>query len=149
MGKIKTDTKKRLQPKKQRLSNKTIVMMKIAAACVLLLGGALFFFSNMRLFWNDFLSWRFAFPIVFFVGLIWICAYIVNLAGHIDDKNLHHADRFDWLYKIVFTITVLAIILRGVLGQLFADPIIAIICIISGLLALFTPKIIDNNNDEF
>jgi hypothetical protein len=149
MGKIKTDTQKRLKPKKRLLSNRSIVFIKIATACILLLGCALFFFSNMQLFWSDLTSWVFAFPIVFFTGLIWICAYIVHLAGKIDDKNLHHADRFDWLYKLVFTITVVAIVVRTVFIYLFPPWPIVAICIISGVMALLTPRIVDNNNDEF
>jgi len=148
MGKIKTNTHKRLQPKKQLLGNKAIVFIKIATACVLLLGCALFFFTSMSLFLSDFLSWRFAFPVVFFAGLIWICIYIVNLAGHIDKKTLYNADRFHWLYKIVFTITVLAIVLRTLFILRIPWPIV-IICLISGVFTLFTPRIIDNNNDEF
>jgi len=103
----------------------------------------------MKLFWDDLRSVVFAFPIVFFVGLIWICIYIVHLAGHIDDKNLHHADRFDWLYRIVFSVTVIAIVVRTVFIQIFPPWPIVTICIISGVLALITPKIVDNNNDEF
>jgi len=149
MGKIKTDTQKRLKPKKQRLANKTIVLIKIGAACVLLLGCALFFFANMKLFWTDFISWRFAFPVLFFAGLAWICVYIINLAGHIDDKDLHHADRLDWLYKLVFFLTVTALVVRSILGNLFVPGPIVIICILSGVITLFIPKIVDNNNDEF
>ena len=149
MGKIKTDIQKRLKPKKQLLGNKTIVLIKITTACILLLGCALFFFLNMQMFLDDFLSIRFAFPIVFFAGLIWVCIYIVNLAGHIDDKNLHHADRFDWLYKIVFILTVLSIVVRSILKDFGANWPIIVICIVSGILTLITPRIVDNNNNEF
>jgi len=153
MGKIKTNTQKRLEPKKQKVTNKTIVLIKIGTACLLLLGCSLFFFANMSLFWDDlksFISVVFFFPIVFFVGLLWICIYIVNLAGHIDDKDLHHADRYDWLYKIVFITTVMSMVCRSfIFYGLNVPAVITTICVISGLITLFTPKIMDNNNDEF
>jgi len=148
MAKIKTDTQKRLKPKKQLLSNKTIVMIKISAACLLFLGCALFFFIDMKLFLDDFLSVRFAFPVVFFAGLIWVCIHIVNLGGHMDKKTLYHADRFDWLYRLVFIVTVTATVVRSFL-TLRIPWVIIVICIISGLMTLLTPRIVDNNNDEF
>ena len=148
MAKIKTDTQKRLNPKKQIFSNKTIVLIKIATACILLLGCSLFFFANLNLFWSDLKKFN-PFPVVFFAGLLWTCIYVVNLAGHIDNKDIHHADRYDWLYKIVFTVTVMSVVLRTFLGSLNVPPAITIICIISGVMTLLTPKLLDNNNDEF
>jgi len=149
MAKIKTNTQKLLRPKRQFFTNKTIVLMKITAACILLLGCSLFFFANMPLFWSD-LKKLSPFPAIFFLGLGWICVYIVNLAGHIDDKNLQHADRYDWLYKIIFTTTVMSLVFRSfVFASLSVPPAITTICIISGILTLLTPKILDYNNDEF
>ena len=149
MAKINLKVQKRLQPKEQLLSNKSIVMVKITAACILLLGCSMFFFANMQLFWSD-LKRISPFPFVFFGGLIWIAIYIVNLAGHIDDNELHHADRRDLLYKVVFVLTVLSMVFRSfVFKDLAVHPEITIICIISGVITLATPRILDNNNDEF
>lgn len=103
----------------------------------------------MELFWDDIKKFN-PFPIVFFAGLIWVCIYIVNLAGHIDDKDLHHSDKYDWLYKIVFITTVMSMVFRSfVFYSLNVPPAITTICIISGIITLLTPKIMDNNNDEF
>jgi len=151
MAKIKTNTHKRLRPKKRLFDNKTIVIIKIVTACVLLLGCSLFFFSNLKLFGDDFSKfWIRPFPIIFFAGLIWICVYIVNLAGKIDSKDLHHADRFDWLYRLVFIITILSMIFRTfVFANLSMPWEIITLCAISGVATLCTPRIVDNNNDEF
>ena len=154
MGKnkeIDTNTKKRLQPKARFFSNKTIVIIKIIAACILFFACCLFFFGNMEMFADDLKNFN-PFPIIFFAGIIWVCIYISNLVGKIEDKNLYLADRFDWLYKLVFTITILSMVVRSFL---FAEPYLAvqteivILCIISGILTLMTPKIVDNNNEEF
>lgn len=149
MAKIKLDREKRLRPKKPLLDNKTIVIIKIATACILLLGCSLFFFSDMGLFWDDLMRLS-PFPVVFFAGLVWICLYIVNLAGHIDDQDLYHADRHDLIYKIVFIVTVMSMVFRCfVFASLAVPREITIICIVSGIITMFTPKIVDNNNEEF
>ena len=163
MAKLKTDAHKRLQPKKALLSNKAIVFVKIAAACLLLLGGAMFFFvyitpfaadatsagKNATLFEEDLKNFS-PFPIVFLAGLIWICIYVVNLAGHIDDRDLYLADRHDMLYKVVFIVTVMSMVFRCfIFSNLKVPEPIAAICIISGVITMFTPKIVDNNNEEF
>ena len=154
MGKqkeIDTNTKSRLKPKKRLFSNKTIVIIKIVAACILFFACCLFFFGNMKSFGEDLKNFN-PFPIIFFVGIIWICIYISNLVGKIEDKNLYLADRFDWLYKLVFTITILSMIVRSfffIKPYLAVPTEIIILCIISGVLTLLTPKIVDNNNEEF
>lgn len=151
MARIKTDAHKRLVPKKRILSNKTIVLIKIATASILFFACSLFFFQNLDLFEKDFKAFA-PFPFVFFAGIIWICAYIANLVGHMEDKNLHLADRFDWLYKVVSTIVIVAIIVRCFFFEkpyLSVPVIIITLCVISAAMTFLTPKIIDNDNDEF
>jgi len=103
------------------------------------------------MFIADFKKWS-PFPYVFFAGLIWVCIYMANLISKIEDKNLYLADRYEWVYKIVFTVTILAIIVRCFffLKPFFAIPVeIVVLCVVSGVLTLITPKIIDNNNNDF
>ena len=154
MGKrqqIKTDAHKRLRPKKRLVGNKAIVIIKISTACLLFFACCLFFFENTGMFLRDLKNFS-PFPIVFFAGLAWVCGYIANLVGKIEDRNLYLADRFDWLYKIIFTITILATVVRSFL---FAKPylnvptVIVTLFVVSGIITLLTPKIIDNNNEEF
>lgn len=163
MSKLRIDVHKRLQPKKPLLGNKAIVIIKIVAACLLLLGGSMFFFvyitpfendpaavvKSLTLFEEDLKNFS-PFPIVFLAGLVWICIYVVNLAGHIDDKDLYLADKYDMLYKVVFIVTVMSMVFRCfVFSNLKVPEPIAAICIISGVITMFTPKIVDNNNEEF
>jgi len=157
MAKINLNRQRRLQPKEPLFSNKTIVLIKIAAACLLLLGGSLFFFTyitpsqegKLTLFEEDLQSLN-PFPLVFLAGLVWVIIYVINLAGHIDDQDLHLADRHDLLYKIVFIVTVMSMVFRCfVFSNLNVPEAITAICLLSGVITLFTPKIVDNNNEEF
>jgi len=157
MAKIDTNSYRRLKPKKRRMSNRTTVIVRVVAACLLFFACTLFFFENIDIFWDDLISFS-PFPIIFFSGIIWIVAYIINLITKIENKDLHHADRFDWLYKLVFTIVVLAMVLRSFLFTLtvlsvttFPEILISapIIAIISGVITLLTPRIIDNANEDF
>jgi ABC-type antimicrobial peptide transport system permease subunit len=139
--------------KKQRkrlLSNRVIVILKIVASGLLLFSGLLFFFSDPMLFLNDLKKWN-LFPIVFILGLIWVCVYITNLVAHLESKKLYLADRLDWLYRLVFCFTVVSLIIRSIFAEPYLTvpvPIVAI-CIISGIMTLAIPKIVDNDNDEF
>ena len=92
------------------------------------------------------------FPVIFFAGIIFVCVHISILIAKIEDKNLYLADRFDWLYKLIFTITILSMIVRGFV---FAQPYLNIstfivtLCAVSGVVTLLTPRIVDNDNKEF
>jgi hypothetical protein len=136
------------KPKKQIYSSKSIVIMKLIAALLLFFGCCLFFFQNTSMFWTDIKNLC-PFPFIFFAGIAWICIYIANLTGHFESRDLYLADRYDWLYKTVFTITILAMIMRSMFYSLSVPPVIIIICAVSGLMTLATPKIVDNTNDEF
>ena len=142
--------KEDIRAKSRRLSSRTIVVLKIAAGSLLFFGCCLFFFSYRGMFWDDIKGGN-PFPVVFFSGLILVCAYIINLVGHMDSEELYLADRFDLVYKIVFTITILSMALRAILSEPYLNvPVtIMVVCIFSGILTLVTPKIVDNNNDEF
>ena len=149
-SKIKTDAHKRLKPKKRLLSNKAIVIVKLVAATLLFFACSLFFFDNIDMFLDDIINFN-PFPVLFFAGLLWISGYIINLVIKIEDKNLHLADRLDWLYKIIFIVTIMAILVRSFFFiQPLSVPIeIVVICILSGIMTLLTPRIVDNNNEEF
>ena len=147
---INTNTKDRLRPQKRLFSNKAIVVIKIAAACILFFACCLFFFENTTMFYNDILSFN-PFPLVFFIGIFWVSFFIINLVSKIEDKNLYLADRLDWLYKVIFIITILSMVVRSMLEKPYLNVPIEIIVlgIISGVLTLITPKIVDNDNQEF
>ena len=157
---INTNTKKRLRPKKRLLGNKTIVIIKIASACVLFFACALFFFNNIELFVDDLRAFN-PFPVIFFAGLVFVIVYIVNLTIKIEDNNLYLADRLNWLYKAVFTITILAMIVRILFAEELYRSMLNLtlsfniltfavaLCVASGVVTLLTPKIVDNDNDEF
>jgi hypothetical protein len=151
MGKkLDVNTEKRLRPQKRLLGNKSIVVIKIATAALLFFACCLFFFQYMDLFWSDLKNWI-PFPIVFFAGLIWVCIYIGNLVAHIESRNLYLSDRYDWLYKIVFTVIILSMVVRSFFAKpyLQVPEMIIVLCIISGIITYLTPKIVDNSNDDF
>ena len=102
------------------------------------------------MFLSDLKHYNF-FPIVFFAGIILICLYIANLVGHIESKELYKADRYDLWYRIVFTITLLSLVIRSFFAPPYLNVPIPIVClaVASGLITWLTPKIVDNDNNEF
>ena len=137
-------------------TNKRIVFMNITAACVLFFCCCFFFFQNTKLFLSDIKSYMAFSPILFFAGVIFICVYISILVGKLETRNTAHADRLDLAYRIIFTITLLVLIIRSFLGDFQGEgtklnvPIfIIVLAIASGLATWLTPKIKDNDSTDF
>jgi len=138
------------------------------------------------MFKKDITSYMAFFPVLFFAGIIFVCFYIVMLVSNVEAKTIQRADRYDLIYKIVFTLTLILLITRSFIGDFMCtggslcDPAIAelakgmstkeivangwdychstklnvpiviiVTVILSGLVTWFTPKIKDNNNQEF
>lgn len=134
--------------RKPVISTKSIVILKIVAAGLLFFSCSLFFFQHMEMFLEDLMNFN-PFCFLFFAGVIVVCIYGANLAGHIEDDNVYLADRYDWVYKLVVTVLVVSTLLRRFLYNLSVPVIITVLFIFSGLLVLIIPKIVDNNNEEF
>ena len=92
-----------------------------------------------------------------------------------EEKSSYLADRYALMYKVVFSITLVMLIARSFLGDfmhvcpdsilypeefrrhaetctatdLNVQPGMVIIAILSGIITWCTPKIRDNDNDEF
>ena len=130
------------------MSTKSIVIMKIVAAGMLFFSCSLFFFQHMEQFGEDIRNLN-PFILVFFAGVVVVCLYGAVLAGNMEERKLYLADRYDWIYKLVVTVLVVSTLLRSFLSRLGVPIVITVLFIISGLLVLLTPRIIDNNNDEF
>jgi len=139
------------EKKKTCLRNSIAVFLKITAACLLLFCCLIFIFSHYKLFFQDFHSPYFIAPIILILGTSFVCFYITMLVFHLDGTAPYMADRFDFLYKIIFSITFLTLIIRAIAASpIFNAPLEVIIpAISSGLITWFTPKIRDNNNNEF
>jgi hypothetical protein len=105
----------------------------------------------MKMFFDDFGGKLFFSPIILIFGTAFVCFYIISLVFHLDGTLIHMAERFDLIYKIIFSITFLMLVVRAILASpiLNAPLEIVIPAIISGLLTWVTPKIRDNNNTEF
>jgi len=131
--------------------NKVIVFLKITAACLLLFCCLIFIFSHYKMFFNDFKTKYFLSPIVLISGTSFVCFYIIMLVFHLDGSAPYLAERFDLIYKIIFSLTFVMLVIRSTLASpiLNAPLEIVIPAIFSGLLTWFTPPIRDNNNTEF
>jgi hypothetical protein len=135
--------------RKYRISNKSIVIAKLITACVAFFAYSLFFFDNKDYFVEDFKSVRILFPLVFITGIVFIIWYIAQLVGRIESKTLWRADRFYFIYQIVFTATMLSIVCRSFFAELRTDKFVVITLILVSIATLCTPPIQDNNNEEF
>lgn len=143
---------------KRLLSNKEIIIIKIATACMLFLASSMFFFSNLRhpneTAWFEFRealsSWH-PMLLIFFLGNILVGAYIILVMIKLWDKDFTHADKFDLPYRIVFSITLIVMITWSFFNYPYTImPLgVMMLAILSGVLMWATPKIVDNDNEEF
>jgi|GEM_PF-1115189 len=159
--------------------NTKIVITHIAAACTLLFCCCFFFFQNTGMFKSDITSYMAWSPIIFFAGLIFICFYIIMLVFNLEARTTHNADKYDLAYKIIFGITLAVLIVRSFLGDfmcteswcgtkgedgeiltchavtlwygtsLYVTITVTVVAVISGIVTWLTPKIKDNDNNEF
>ncbi|MCL2229424.1 MAG: hypothetical protein FWC00_06425 [Firmicutes bacterium] len=146
--------------------NVNIILVNIFAAAMLLFCICFFFFSNVALFRSDITSYMAFSPIIFLLGVGFICFYIIAMVISIESNATQFADRYNLAYKIVFSIVLFMLIIRSFLGDFnnsLIDPEtgyaigtnlnvhigLIIAAIISGLITWLTPKIRDNDNTEF
>jgi len=106
-------------------------------------------------------------PLLLAIGIAFICFYIVTLVTHID-TNVRQADKYDLPYKIVFSLTLILLVVRSFLGDFLGYRFdteletygtmlnippetigIVVTAFISGIITWFNPKIRDNDNTEF
>ena len=108
------------------------------------------------MFRHDITSYMAFCPILFFAGIIFVCFCITTLVTELENGKLSHADRLDLPYKIIFSLTLIILVVRSFLGDFMGEgtmlnvPVaIIVIAIISGLVTWCTPKLIDNDNPDF
>ena len=148
--------------KRRRISNRTIVIMKIISALGLLFSCCLYLFMNFTAFRDDFglnsekplgsaaNPWFYLlFPILFILGCSFVIYYVGNMIIRIEAKQVWKADRLFALYQIAFTGLLIITIWRWFLLDLSNALLPSVIMVISGILNLCTPKIVDNNNQDF
>ena len=97
--------------------NTNIVFFNILSACVLLFCFSFFFFLNLGMFLRDLTSYMFFFPIAMFLGIGFVCFYIVMLIVKLEAKSIGHADRYDLPYRIIYSLTFILITVRSWLGD--------------------------------
>jgi hypothetical protein len=140
---------------KRRISNKAIVNLKLFSACLLLFSCCLFFFQNTKAFEQDLglndnpISFNIVFPVIFFAGIFFIVVYMANMLIRLESKTLWKADRLYILYQVVFFAVLVVVILRWFFLEMSNFVFPSLMMIVSGIMTLVTPKIVDNNNDEF
>jgi hypothetical protein len=144
--------------------NRAIVYANMATATILMFCCCYFFFSHVGMFWRDLKSYMFFSPLIMFCGVAFTCFYMFELSTHIGDKTAHFADRFDLPYKIIFSVTLITLLVRSFIGdfmfvpehaddptpRLLSVPLeIALFAIFAAIATWCIPKIKDNNNKEF
>lgn len=147
---------------KRRISNKAIVIMKIISALGLLFSCCLYLFMNFGSFKRDLgldqqaplgsagNPWyHLVFPVLLMLGFSFVIYYVGNMIIRVEAKQIWKADNMFILYQVVFTGLLLVTIWRWFLVDLSNALAPSIVMIISGILNLCTPKIIDNNNEDF
>lgn len=147
---------------RRRISNKAIVIMKIVSALGLLFSCCLYLFMNFDAFKNDLglnsitplgssaNPWyHLLFPVLFILGFSFVIYYVGNMIIRVEAKQMWKADRMFLVYQIVFTGLLLITIWRWFLLDLSNAMLPSVLMILAGVLNLCTPKIIDNNNQDF
>ena len=110
-----------------------------------------FVFQHLDMFWGDLTSFYAPFAILFFIGILFVCFYIFYTISRIEDKNYISSERFDLIYKIVFSCVMLFVALRAIFtGSTDAFPIGPMIAaVVVGVLNWFIPAITTNSDNEF
>ncbi len=148
--------------KKRRISNKAIVILKIISALLLLFACCLYLFMNFTAFKQDLglnsaaplgsaqNPWyNLIFPTAFLLGIAFVIYYVGNMIIRIEAKQIWKADRLFLVYQIVFTGLLLITIWRWFLIDLTNALLPSIVMILAGVMNLFIPRIIDNDNADF
>ena len=148
--------------KGRRISNKAIVIMKIISALGLLFSCCLCLFMNFESFKKDLgldatarlgsaeNPWyHLLFPVLLLLGFSFVIYYVGNMILRVQANQMWKADRMFILYQVVFTGLLLITIWRWFLLDFSNAVFPSVIMIISGTINLCTPKIIDNNNQDF
>lgn len=148
--------------KGRRISNKAIVILKTISALGLLFACCLYLFINFSSFKKDLgldksaplgsaqNPWyNLMFPILFMLGIAFVVYYVGNMIIRIEAKQIWKADRLFVVYQIVFTGLMLITIWRWFLVDLSNAMLPSIFMIVAGIMNLFIPRIIDNNNNDF
>jgi hypothetical protein len=139
--------------------NTVVIIINIIASNMLLFSSCAFLFQNLKLFEHDFKTYMAFCPILLFLGIVFVCFYIIVLVTNID-SNIRKTDKWDFPYKIVFSITLLILVVRSFLGDFMGGEgimlnippqtiNIVIIALVSGVITWCNPKIRDNVNKEF
>ena len=129
--------------------------MKIISALGLIFSICLYLFMNFGSFKNDLgfgpegVTYRLVFPILLMLGFSFVVYYVGNMIIRVETKQIWKADNMFILYQIVFNGLLLVTIWRWFLLNLSNAMIPSMIMILSGILNLCTPKIVDNNNQDF
>jgi len=147
---------------KRRISNKAIVILKIISALGLLFSCCLYLFMNFNAFQRDLgldanaplgsvaNPWyHIMFPILLMIGFCFVIYYVGNMIIRVEAKQIWKADNLFLIYQIVFTGLLLITIWRWFLIDLSNALFPSVVMIVSGVLNLCIPKIIDNNNQDF
>lgn len=147
---------------RRRISNKTIVILKIVSALGLLFACCLYLFLNFNAFKRDLglnesaplgsatNPWyNLLFPILFILGCCFIIYYVGNMIVRMETKQIWKADQLFLVYQIVFTGLLLITIWRWFLTDLTNAMIPSIVMLATGIANLFIPRIIDNDNQDF
>ena len=83
------------------------------------------------------------------LGIAFVVYYVGNMIIRIEAKQIWKADRLFVVYQIVFTGLMLITIWRWFLVDLSNAMLPSIFMIVAGIMNLFIPRIIDNNNNDF
>ncbi|MBR4418637.1 MAG: hypothetical protein IKT33_01385 [Clostridia bacterium] len=148
--------------KKRRISNKAIVILKIISAMLMLFACCLYLFMNFGAFKRDLglntdaplgsaqNPWyNLMFPVLFLLSISFVVYYVGNMIIRIETKQIWKADRLFFVYQIVFTGLLLITVWRWFLIDLTNALLPSIVMILAGVMNLFIPRIIDNDNADF
>jgi len=100
--------------------------------------------------WGEVIA-DFIFLGIFAIGVLFVCFYIGYQVSRIEDKHYHRSERFDLIYKIIFSFLVLYIAIRAIFIEPFVGvPTIALgLAVTVGFINWFIPPIITYDDDTF
>ena len=125
-----------------------ILILKVLSACALLFVSVFFVLQHWDEFQADITGFNPA-PIFFFAAILFVCFYIGYIVSRIEDEQFHRSERFDLIYKVIFSFNVVYIAIRAIFIEPFVGvPVASLSAALAiGIINWFIPAIRRGDDD--
>ncbi|MCL2621787.1 MAG: hypothetical protein FWD32_02015 [Firmicutes bacterium] len=124
-----------------------IVSLHLVSIALLFLACSIFLYSNHQMVLQDILNFQ-IYPYILIAALVINFVDMWNALNRLETKTFYNADRFLWVYKLLYVLVVAIICFKTFLYTPIVSPSI-ILAVVAGLIKMVTPPIKVHNADDF